>query len=326
MITARKLIASLVLTLFLFLLAASANADSLVYVVSSGDNGSGIFGTVNLNTGAYQPLGPGEPDGYDGLATGPNGSLVSLTFAGNLDSINPATGVPTRVGPTGMNPCFGSGPTCGPKSVFTLGGSNGKIYATDFANSIFTVNPLTGSAALLAQNSGIPASPFILGSTNPDGTVNVADEAIWQSGGKLYATYDAWVQNFSSGSAGPGCPSSIPFCGSVAIPDELYEIDPTTGLATAIGSVPLGIGAVVDINGTDYAFDDPTQQILTIDPANGSTTVVGNFDFAASGPINGAIATPEPASLLLLGTGLLGLGMILRRKLHLQTAGRAGTP
>src|SRR5579884_2539497 len=297
MITARKLIASLVLTLFLFLLAASANADSLVYVVSSGDNGSGIFGTVNLNTGAYQPLGPGEPDGYDGLATGPNGSLVSLTFAGNLDSINPATGVPTRVGPTGMNPCFGSGPTCGPKSVFTLGGSNGKIYATDFANSIFTVNPLTGSAALLAQNSGIPASPFILGSTNPDGTVNVADEAIWQSGGKLYATYDAWVQNFSSGSAGPGCPSSIPFC-----------------------------GAVVDINGTDYAFDDPTQQILTIDPANGSTTVVGNFDFAASGPINGAIATPEPASLLLLGTGLLGLGMILRRKLHLQTAGRAGTP
>ncbi len=98
---------------------------SSVYVVSAGLTGNGIFGTVDLNSGAFRQIGPGEPDGYFGLAPGPNGSLLSLTYNANLDSINPSTGVPTQIGPTGLGACLVPDPSCGPTSAFTMGSANG---------------------------------------------------------------------------------------------------------------------------------------------------------------------------------------------------------
>jgi hypothetical protein len=277
---------TLVLAVWLTPRAASANAGPPAYVVSAGLTGNGIFGTVDLTTGVFRPRGPGEPDGYFGLAPGPNGTLMSLTYAGNLVSINPGTGVPTQIGPTGLAACVDpTSPSCGPTSAFAIGGFDGKIYATDFANSIYAVNPHTGAATLLAEFSGIPPSPFVLGSQNndTDGTLNFADEAIWQSGGKLYATYDAWIFDPVSFSVS-----------SIVIQPALYQIDPTTGLATEIGPTALGIGGVVDLNGTDYAFDDLTGQILKLDLTSGNVTPVGNFA-AAAGVIQGAAPPSSPS-------------------------------
>jgi hypothetical protein len=305
MLTKSLLIASLSVVLFRIPLGA----DPLVYVISAGITGNGQFGTVDLTTGAYQQIGPTEPDGYSGLAPGPNGSLVSLTYAGNLVSINPATGAPTQIGATGLGPCVTPSSSCGPTSAFSLGGFGGKIYATDFANSIFAVNTSSGAASLLARNSGIPASPFILGSQNANGTLNFGDEAIWQSGGKLYATYDAWVFD----------PTSFTVV-SVAVAPKLYQIDPTTGIASVIGPTALGIGGVVDVNGTNYAFNDVTNQTLALDLANGSTSVVGTFDSAA-GVFGGAAPVPEPSSLILLGAALLGFQICRRRGLQSPKAG-----
>jgi hypothetical protein len=182
-----------------------------------------------------------------------------------------------------------------------LAGLTEKSTQPILRTGIFVVNTSNGAASLLARNSGIPASPFVLGSQNADGTLNFGDEAIWQSGGKLYATYDAWVFN----------PTSFTVV-SVAVAPELYQIDPTTGIAAVIGPTALGIGGVVDVNGTDYAFDDFTNQILALDLANGSTSVVGKFDPSA-GVIQGAAPVPEPSSLILLGAAVLGFQIFRRR-------------
>ena len=292
MLTKTLLIGSLSFVLF----HAPLSAGTLAYVVSAGITGAGQLGTVDLLTGAYQQLGPVEPDGYFGLAKGANGSLLAGTYAANLDSIDAITGVPTLIGPTGLGPCVVPSPSCGSNSYSTLGGLGGTVYATDFQNNLYTVNPTTGAASLLNGHTGLPAIPFTPGSFNPDGTINFYDEAIWGSEGKLYATFDAVVFDLST--------STVV---DVLVAPELYQINPSTGIATVIGSTDLGIGAVTDLNGTPYAFNDLTSQITTIGLADGKTAFVSTFDPAA-GVIQGAVtATPEPASTALAALGLLGL-------------------
>src|SRR5215472_755630 len=121
-----------VLTMSVWLDAqTSISAIPPAYIVSAGLTGNGIFGTVNLTTGVFRAKGPGEPEGYFGLAPGPHGTLLSLTYAGNLVSINPGTGVPTEIGHTGLMACLApTSPSCGPTSAFSIGGFDGKIYAT----------------------------------------------------------------------------------------------------------------------------------------------------------------------------------------------------
>ena len=271
-------------------------ADALVYIVSADITGNGTFGTVNLDTGSYQQIGASEPDGYFGLAPGPNGSLVAGTYTANLDSINPVTGTPKLVGPTGLGPCLFPSPSCGPNSYGTLGGLGGAIYATDFASNLYTVNPNTGAATLLNAHSGLPAIPFIPGSLNPDGTINFWDEAIWGAGGKLYATVDALVFDLDALQVV-----------DVLVAPKLYQIDPATGVATVLGPTDLGISGVADVSGVSYAFNDLTGQITSLNVASGETTFVSNFDPGA-GVIQGAAPiTPEPDSIVLTAFGIFGL-------------------
>jgi PEP-CTERM motif-containing protein len=297
MLIKRKLMLSLAFVLF----TTAASAGTLVYVVRAGITGNGIFGTVDLTTGAFQQIGPAEPDGYFGLAPGPNGSLVSFTYASNLDGINPATGVPTRIGATGLPGCVIATPACGPTTAFTIGSFDGKIYGVDISNSVYTVNPITGAATLLAKNSGLPAAPFVPGIQNSDGTLNIADEAIWGAGGKLYLTYDAAILDLNS------------FTVSVAVAPYLYQIDPASGFATLIGPTDLGIDATIEVNGATYAFNAMTNQIETLNLLTGAATPVGGFDPAA-GVIQGASLTPEPGSVALVGLGIAVLGVWQRRR------------
>jgi hypothetical protein len=282
----------------LFALAtAAANASPLVYVV----NGSQQFGTVDVASGAFQQIGPAAPEfGNFGLAPAPNGSLVTFSYSSNLYSINPLNGVPTLVGATGLDNCATVSSLCGPTSATTLGGLAGKVYATDFANSLYGINPLTGAATLIGV-TGIPGIPFVPGSLNPDGTINFYDQSIFGAGGKLYSTFDAFVFDFTSFSV----------VNTVVAP-ALYQIDTSTGLATLLGPTDLGIGAVVGVNGTYYAFNDLTSQIASLNIANGNTSFVGNFDPAA-GVIQGASDTvPEPASMALAGIGI-AVALVWRR-------------
>jgi hypothetical protein len=290
------------LMISLTLFGVVASASPLVYVVSAGLTGSGQFGTVDLSSGAFTQIGPVEPDGYFGLAAGPNGSYLALTYAGNLDSINPTTGVPTRIGATGLGSCVIPDPSCGPTSAFSMGAAAGNLYATDFNNDLYLINPQTGAATLLSQNTGLPPSPFVLGSQNPDGTLNFADEAIWGSEGNLYITYDAFIFD----------PFTFQVVSTLVAP-ELYRVDPTTGIATPIGATDLGIGGATVVNGISYEFNDLAGQIATIDLSTGATTPIGFFDPSA-GVIQGAAATPEPASFMLASFGIAGLAVAWRRR------------
>jgi hypothetical protein len=168
------------------------------------------------------------------------------------------------------------------------------------------VNPLTGAATLIGR-TGIPAIPFIPASLNADGTINFYEEALFGAGGKLYATFDAFVFDLTTSSVA-----------TIAVAPALYEIDPSTGLATVVGPTDLAVGAVVGVNGTHYAFNLLTSQTSSLDLASGNTSFVSDTDPTA-GIIRGAAAAiPEPASIALTGVGIAATLVWRRRKLYLR--------
>jgi hypothetical protein len=288
----------LVIALTLALSAFSARADTVGYVLTSAQG----FGTVNLTTGSYHYIGPGTPDGGSGLVRGPGGSLLTLGFTGNLDSINPATGVSTVIGATGLASCFLPTDACGSNSASALGSFGSTLYATDLGNNIYTVNPTTGAATLLGA-TGLPGLPFILDSTNPDGTLNVYDEVLFAAAGNLYLTFDASTIDFSTFTVTP------------VIAANLYRINPTTGVAALIGPTSQAITAVVNSKGATYGFKASTGEILTLDLSNGNTSHFSDYDQSV-GVVGGASPVPEPSSIAMFGTGLAALTGSLRGRLQ----------
>jgi hypothetical protein len=272
----------------------SASADTSFYVVSTNyNNFTGQFGTLDVTTDTFNQIGPVVSDPLSGLAMGPNGNLLSISASGNLDSIDPATGAVSVIGATGLGGL-----------AYTTAELNGTLYATDLNNNLYSVNTTTGVATLIGP-TGIPPCPSL---TNPD---DVSDETLFASGGNLYATFDG-----------------IDLVTSALVDSpELYQIDPTTGVATLVGPTALGLDAAVSSNGTvdgfDFDYTGSQNTVLSIDPANGSTSFLANYPTSPVGAfdIEGAAPTPEPSSLLLFGSGLVSLAGLLRRKRLLRNDG-----
>jgi hypothetical protein len=299
MILQRKL----VLTFALALSAAAAHADNLVYVLGDG----GQFGTVNLSTGSFTPIGPGLSVGTGGLVQGSGGNLLSLGFNGDLNSINPTTGVLSVVGATGLGDCSLPTSPCGLNSTNILGKVGSKLYATDLANNLYSVNPTTGKATLIGA-TGIPGLPFIPHAPlpgDPDGSFYIYDEILFDFNGDLYANFDTGIFD------------PVTFTPTTLVSPELYKINTTTGLATSIGPTTQGLEGIANVNGTLYAFNLPLSQVVTLNLADGSTTYVSDTD-PAVGLVTSATAVaspvPEPASFALVGTGLAAIAAGIRRR------------
>ena len=292
----------LTLALTLALATASANAIPLVYVLTD----AAQFGKVDLATGGFTPIGPGLTEGSGGLVSGPGGSLYTLAFSGNLNAINPSTGISTLVGATGLGDCSQPTSACGSNSANVLGKLGATLYATDFKNNLYTVNPATGLATLIGP-TGIPAIPYtphtpILG--DPDGSFTVFDESLFEHGGKLYA-------NFAAGIFDP-----VTFTPTPTIDPHLYQIDPITGLATVIAPTSFGLSTILDVDGNVYAFDFALGQIVGLDLPTGNISYVSDLSYDV-GLIGGATSAepspvPEPGSLALVGTGLVAVATKIR--------------
>ena len=290
-----------ILSLVLPLAAIPVCADTAVYAVT----GNQQFGTFDINTGAFNPIGPGTPEPESGLVPGPNGTLLTLTASGNLDAINPATGQVVSSLPTGLGNCSAPVPgQCGPSSANTIAEVAGVVYATDYSNNLYRINPTTGAKTLIGSTGVPPVSPLVPGSTNTDGSINFFGEALVGANGKLYAT-------FFTGTLDP-----TTFAPSPAMPDHLYQIDPATGATINLDPTTpttFSLDTIVNVNGTYYTFADAFGDIDTINLANGVTTTVGSFDPGSTGLILGATATPEPAPIALVFVGIAGLVASHRR-------------
>jgi len=249
---------------------AEGLARSFVYVVTSNQQ----FGTVNLKTGSFSQIGPNTPEGQANLVWGPDGSLFSLTYSGNLEKINPVTGETTIVGQTGLY-----------FNAFDLAGVRGELFATDFANNIYSVDGRTGAATLI-RATGIPPDPSVPFTVNADGTINLCDESFYGVAGRLFATFDSFTLD----------PSTLTVTPVVA--PTLYEINPGTGAAIAVAPTALNVGATVEVAHRFFGFrwvttgftdagPQVSSELVMLDLANGLEQPLLQVDPAAGG-ITGA--------------------------------------
>jgi hypothetical protein len=259
-----------------------ASASPLAYVITGGLQ----FGALDLHSGAFLPIGPGIPsDVGGGLVPGRGRSLLTLAFSGNLDAIDPATGVTSVLGATGLGDCSTPTSPCLGDSALVIGRLDGNFYATDFDQNLYSVDPVTGAATLIGS-TGIPRLPFVPFSPNSDcqNCVNVYGASLFSFRGKLYAYFATAVLNLDNGTV-----IANPISG------ELYQLNVATGQATPIASTDSNLTQVVNVNDTIYGFDAAAGQVVTLDLTNGQSTFVSNLDPAA-GVIGGA--TPaRPASV-----------------------------
>ena len=262
-------------------LYAEASPNRMVYVVTNGLQ----FGTEDLRSGAFVPIGPGLPpeDAGVALVRGPDRSLLTLAFTGDLIGVNPVTGAVSLVGKTGLTDCSTLASPCGPSSAGFLGKLGGKIYATDFANDLYSVDPATGATRLIGL-TGIPPITGNPNIPNPDGTFNVFDTNLFSFRGKLYAIFDGFKIDPNTGAA------------TTIIPGAIYEIDARTAKATWIAPTALGLTSVVTVDDTVYGFDaldGKNGEIVTVDMTSGETKPISPIDQTIIIAVCGSTPAPE---------------------------------
>lgn len=176
----------------------------------------------------------------------------------------------------------------------------------DYSNSGGTLSGsssgLSLSGSVLIAVNGLNGNGLVTGTDL--GSVNFTTGALTSGSLQMGGTFAAGGSFTITGNGTNGIPNGVLFSGTFSEPVTWTLVT----LANGTHNYTL-TGVIAGTTGTGYATNGVTVQ-LTINTGrgffNGSTTI-------SSGDT--AIVTPEPGSLSLMGTGLIGLAGMVRRKL-----------
>jgi hypothetical protein len=139
-------------------LAAAAICAAFTWTAHAGEvafvtNFIGQFGTMDLGTGAFTPIGPGLTNSIDGIGGRPGGPFYGVdSVTGHLIKVY-GDGASVDVGDTGTGANFGPTGVSINSSLTT-----GALYAIDFSNNLLSIDPNTAAVVSLAHLASIAPS------------------------------------------------------------------------------------------------------------------------------------------------------------------------